>query len=217
MIKQFLRAVETWPRVAVSPLTCLSGATDTMLPPDNTPGHWWQKPRSLPNLEPRFTSPSKPDWGYTQNVLCFFYVYLCVYRVSKWADSQKDSLPLQPPSLKDQKIRQDTEHNVIRPRVNDASAFSGLNEIAAVKFNTGVSIFKSSVFGLGRTRTRRLISEPKRCSESHRRRPNQVWFPRAGKCVLGEGHGRYSRRCRFPESLREGLIHFLMNFPFVQI
>nr|KAF6440961.1 hypothetical protein HJG63_012196 [Rousettus aegyptiacus] len=69
-------------------------------------------------------------------------------KVSKWADSQKDSLPLQPPSLKDQKIRQDTEHNVIRPRVNDASAFSGLNEIAAVKFNTGFPLYCQQFYSM---------------------------------------------------------------------
>ncbi|XP_024903030.1 ATP-binding cassette sub-family A member 3 isoform X12 [Pteropus alecto] len=69
-------------------------------------------------------------------------------KISKLADSQMDSQPLQSPSLKDQKIRQDSKQNEIRPRDDNTSAFSGLNEIATVQFNTGFPLYCQQFYSM---------------------------------------------------------------------
>lgn len=74
-----------------------------------------------------------------------FCVYLCVCRVSKLADSQKGIQPMEPLSLNDQEVRQDLTQDVIMPRNDETPVFSRLNEIATIKFNTGVSIFTKNL------------------------------------------------------------------------
>jgi hypothetical protein len=75
-------------------------------------------------------------------MLCalFMYVCVCVYRVNKLASSQRNSLAIQHHCLKGQNIAQDKEQNMNMPKNNERPSFSSLNEVATIKFNTGVSI-----------------------------------------------------------------------------
>ncbi|KAM8777565.1 phospholipid-transporting ATPase ABCA3-like [Rhynchonycteris naso] len=62
-------------------------------------------------------------------------------KVSKLDNSQTDLQPTQMPSLKDQKIRQDTKKNMIMHRNYDTQVFSRLSEIATMEFNTGFPLY----------------------------------------------------------------------------
>ena len=107
---------------------------------------------------------------------CFvLFVYLFVYRVGKLANSQMDILPIQSSSLKGQKLKQDMKKNIITPGNYNTPIFSRLNEIATIKFNTGVSIFTknlNSTFPLGIKCMLCLIYELKRCLEFICRKPS---------------------------------------------
>ncbi|KAM5329747.1 phospholipid-transporting ATPase ABCA3-like [Glossophaga mutica] len=62
-------------------------------------------------------------------------------KVNKLANSQMDILPIQFPSLKGQKIRQDVKKNSVTPGNYNTPVFSRLNEVATIKFNTGFPLF----------------------------------------------------------------------------
>lgn len=77
---------------------------------------------------------------------CFvLFVYVCVCRAHKLADSEKDIQRIKYPSLKSQKLTQDMKWNVNMSSNYERPVFSRLNEIATIKFNTGVSIFTKNV------------------------------------------------------------------------
>lgn len=79
-------------------------------------------------------------------------MYLCVCRINKLANSQMDIVcPLSSP-LEGQRKRRDMKKNRIMPGNYNTPVFSRLNEIATIKFNTGVSTFTNylnSKFVLG--------------------------------------------------------------------
>lgn len=70
---------------------------------------------------------------------------MCVCRVNNLADSQMDIQDTHSPPLKGEKIRQDMKWNKNMPRYHERAVFSRLNEIATIKFNTGVSKFTKNI------------------------------------------------------------------------
>ena len=84
---------------------------------------------------------NKIDWRYSQSkIFCAFCVYICVFRVNKLADSETEIQATQS-SLSISQREQNKNKSRSMFRNYEGSVIPRLNEIANIKFNTGVSIF----------------------------------------------------------------------------
>lgn len=71
----------------------------------------------------------------------FCFVCVCVYRVNKLATSELKVRALNSLYLKAQNIKQNQNQNMNIPRTSERTVTFNLHDTAAIKFNTGVSIF----------------------------------------------------------------------------
>ena len=117
---------------------------------------------------------NKIDWRYSQSkIFCAFCVYMCIFRVNKLADSKMESQPIQSLHLMCQRSQNRNQSKRVF-RNYERPVITRLNEIANIKFNTGVSIFTKNV-KLVYLAWVYILSELKRCLECGHRRVKQIW------------------------------------------
>ena len=116
---------------------------------------------------------NKIDWRYSQSkIFCAFCVYMCVFRVNKLADSEMEIQSIQSSLLTTQRGQnRDQSRRVFRN--HEGPVIPRLNEIANIKFNTGVSIFIKNV-KLVYLAWVYIPPELKRCLEYDHRRVKEI-------------------------------------------
>lgn len=113
---------------------------------------------------------NKIDWRYSQSkIFCAFCVYMCVFRVNKLADSEMEIQSIQSSLSTTQRGQ---NRNQSRRVLRNHEGLR-LNEIANIKFNTGVSIFIKNV-KLVYLAWVYILPEPERCLEYDHRRVKEI-------------------------------------------
>lgn len=137
-----IAVIETLPVTGSTSQTCFLKITVTrLLLYSAFLSSQWERCISISNMKSQHSSRNSLRIWLKQTAFCFFCVYVCVYRANKLAASEWNVQAIHSPNLKTQNIKRDKKQSMDMPIDYERPLSSNLNEIANIKFNTGVSIF----------------------------------------------------------------------------